>query len=58
MVQDPEQRQARKYGVRCWPTTIEVNADGNVEHVQFGADHHHDERGYKDDDVAQTAPGA
>ncbi|QIF04533.1 TlpA disulfide reductase family protein [Roseimicrobium sp. ORNL1] len=58
VVQDPEQRQARKYGVRCWPTTIEVNADGNVEHVQFGVDHHHDERGYTDDDVAQTAPGA
>ncbi|MEZ0277084.1 MAG: TlpA family protein disulfide reductase [Roseimicrobium sp.] len=42
VVQDTEQREARKYGIRCWPTTVEVNADGNVEHAQFGLDMHAD----------------
>jgi peroxiredoxin len=36
LVQDSQQGIARRYGVRCWPTTIMVDADGRVEHVQFG----------------------
>ena len=36
LVQDSEQEIARKYGVRCWPTTVAVDTEGRVEHVQFG----------------------
>jgi peroxiredoxin len=36
LVQDDEQRVGRKYGVSCWPTTVSVDADGRVEHIQFG----------------------
>jgi peroxiredoxin len=36
LVQDGEQRIGRKYGVSCWPTTVSVDADGRVEHIQFG----------------------
>lgn len=36
LVQDVDQRIARMYGVRCWPTTISVSADGAIQHVQFG----------------------
>jgi peroxiredoxin len=36
LVQDSEQQIARKYGVRCWPTTISIDEEGHVEHVQFG----------------------
>ncbi|RBP45374.1 peroxiredoxin [Roseimicrobium gellanilyticum] len=42
VVQDSEQRQARKYGVRCWPTTVEVNPEGTVEQAQFGVAMHDD----------------
>jgi peroxiredoxin len=42
LVQDSQQRIARQYGVRCWPTTISVGADGRVEHVQFGIAHGHE----------------
>jgi peroxiredoxin len=41
LVQDAEQLIARKYGVRCWPTTVAINADGCVGHVQFGITHEH-----------------
>lgn len=41
LVHDPHQRIARQYGVRCWPTTIAIGADGRVEHVQFGIAHEH-----------------
>ena len=41
LVQDAEQLVARKYGVRCWPTTVSINADGCVGHVQFGIVHEH-----------------
>jgi thiol-disulfide isomerase/thioredoxin len=41
LVQDAQQQMARRYGVRCWPTTIKVDADGRVEHVQFGSAHEH-----------------
>ena len=44
LVQDPRQRIARQYGVRCWPTTIAIGADGRAEHIQFGVAH-----GYRDD---------
>jgi thiol-disulfide isomerase/thioredoxin len=39
LVQDSQQRIARQYGVRCWPTTILVGADGRTQHIQFGAGH-------------------
>jgi peroxiredoxin len=41
LVQDADQRIARTYGVRCWPTTVSVNADGFIDHVQFGITHPH-----------------
>jgi peroxiredoxin len=41
VVQDPQQQIARRYGVRCWPTTIKIDADGRVEHIQFGTAHQH-----------------
>ncbi|MGE2691402.1 TlpA family protein disulfide reductase [Mycolicibacterium pulveris] len=42
LVQDHQQRIACRYGVRCWPTTIRIDADGRVAHVQFGTAHHHE----------------
>jgi peroxiredoxin len=39
LVQDSQQRIARRYGVRCWPTTIAIGADGRVDHIQFGIAH-------------------
>ncbi len=41
VIQDAEQQMARQYGVRCWPTTVLLDADGRVEHVQFGVQHEH-----------------
>ena len=37
LVHDVDNAVARSYGVRCWPTTVVVDATGRVEHVQFGA---------------------
>lgn len=42
LVQDAQQRIARRYGVRCWPTTIMVDADGHVRQIQLGTEHDHD----------------
>jgi hypothetical protein len=39
LVQDSRQQIARRYGVRCWPTTITIGADGRAEHIQFGIGH-------------------
>lgn len=39
LVQDSHQRIARRFGVRCWPTTVMIGAEGHVEHVQFGTEH-------------------
>ena len=36
IVQDAEHRVARGFGVRCWPTTIMVDPDGRIEHIQRG----------------------
>ena len=36
IVQDAEHRVARRFGVRCWPTTIMVDPDGRIEHIQLG----------------------
>jgi peroxiredoxin len=36
LVHDANHVIARRYGVRCWPTTVSINADGLVSHVQFG----------------------
>jgi peroxiredoxin len=41
LVQDTQQQIARRYGVRCWPTTIAIRPDGRAESVQFGAGHDH-----------------
>ncbi len=41
LVHDADQVIARRYGVRCWPTTVSVNAAGLVSHIQFGATHEH-----------------
>lgn len=41
LVQDADQVIARRYGVRCWPTTVSVNADGLIGHIQFGVSHEH-----------------
>jgi peroxiredoxin len=37
LVHDAQHRVARRYGVRCWPTTITVGSDGCVEHIQLGS---------------------
>ena len=42
MVQDARQRIAQRYGVRCWPTTIMLDAQGRVERVQLGTAHEHE----------------
>jgi peroxiredoxin len=39
LVQDDQQRIAMQYGVRCWPTTILVGADGRAQHIQYGIGH-------------------
>ena len=41
LVQDTDQRIARIYGVRCWPTTISIDANGLVTRVQIGLTHEH-----------------
>jgi peroxiredoxin len=40
IVQDDEHRVARAFGVRCWPTTIEIDASGIIEGIQLGAGQH------------------
>jgi peroxiredoxin len=40
IVQDDEHRVARAFGVRCWPTTIEIDEDGTIDRIQLGADRH------------------
>jgi thiol-disulfide isomerase/thioredoxin len=42
LVQDSHQQIARRYGVRCWPTTIMVDAEGRVERIQFGIGHEYE----------------
>ena len=41
LIDDAEQRTASAFGVRCWPTTVTIDASGRVEHVQFGVTHEH-----------------
>jgi peroxiredoxin len=36
LAHDAWQREARRFKVRCWPTTVSINPDGMVSHVQFG----------------------
>ncbi len=36
LVPDPSRRLARELGVHCWPTTLTIDPDGIVEHVQVG----------------------
>jgi peroxiredoxin len=40
LVQDTEHRIARAFGVRCWPTTIGIDPDGRIEHIQLGVAPH------------------
>jgi thioredoxin-like negative regulator of GroEL len=40
-VQDSQQQIAQEFGVRCWPTTVLVGADGRTEQIQFGVAHEH-----------------
>ena len=37
LAHDAGRQLARRLKIRCWPTTISVNADGIVDHIQFGA---------------------
>jgi peroxiredoxin len=37
LAHDRYRELARKFQVRCWPTTLSINADGIVDHVQYGA---------------------
>ena len=53
LVQDSQQRIARRYGVRCWPTTIMVDAEGRLEHIQFGIGHGHEQAPARE--LAKTA---
>jgi peroxiredoxin len=41
LVQDFQQQIGLRYGVRCWPTTVKIDADGRVEHIQLGTAHEH-----------------
>jgi peroxiredoxin len=43
LVQDSQQRIARRYGVRCWPTTVSIGVEGRVEQIQFGTGHEHEQ---------------
>jgi peroxiredoxin len=36
IVQDAEHRVARRFGVRCWPTTIAIDPEGRIERIQLG----------------------
>jgi peroxiredoxin len=38
IVQDAEHRVARRFGVRCWPTTIAIDPGGRIERIQLGID--------------------
>jgi peroxiredoxin len=44
LVHDAQQRIARQYGVRCWPSTIMIDGDGHVQHIQLGTEHAHDQQ--------------
>jgi peroxiredoxin len=45
IVVDVDHRIARTFGVRCWPTTIGIDAEGRIEHVQLGIARHGDRFG-------------
>jgi len=36
LAHDPYQRVTQAFGVTCWPTTVSINPDGVVNHIQFG----------------------
>jgi thiol-disulfide isomerase/thioredoxin len=40
LAHDAEQRIARRYGVRCWPTTVTIDEAGIVRGIQFGISSH------------------
>lgn len=39
VVHDAQQRAGRKYGIRCWPTTVTISAEGLIEDVDYGIAH-------------------
>lgn len=41
LIHDPNQVIAALYGVTCWPTTVSINREGVVDHIQFGVTHEH-----------------
>jgi thiol-disulfide isomerase/thioredoxin len=41
IVHDFQQQIGLRYGVRCWPTTVRIDAGGCVEHIQLGTAHQH-----------------
>jgi thiol-disulfide isomerase/thioredoxin len=41
VVQDSRQQIGLRYGVRCWPTTVKIDTEGCVEHIQLGTAHEH-----------------
>jgi peroxiredoxin len=55
LVQDTDQRIARQFGVRCWPTTLSLGHDGIVNHVQFGMASEHARPHPKGSEVSQEA---
>jgi peroxiredoxin len=42
LVPDAEHQIARQYGVRCWPTTVWIDAQGRLQQVQFGVSRDHE----------------
>ena len=56
LVQDADQRIATAFGVRCWPTTITIDAEGRIEHIQLGVTHEH-ARTLSDREQREETPG-
>lgn len=52
LIPDPDRRNARQYGVNCWPTIVSINENGLVDFVHSGITHH---RGVAPD---YSSPGA
>ncbi len=40
VVEDAEHRVAGAFGVRCWPTTIEIDPEGRISRIQLGTQRH------------------
>ena len=51
---DPQRRLARRYGISCWPTVVQLDAEGRVAAARFGVEHAHS--GGKDAGCGATPP--